>query len=142
MAASPVILKVTINHSVPFKTIMEFLSSFSNQEVNFEFTNDKLNNANSEKDGNCGLRIAVVDPTRALLIRLKIDAKDFAYYKCDRAKISFRVNINIFSRVIEFMSKDGNITLIYDLSNKNYIGIEIENPNCQNNLNLNLKILK
>lgn len=143
MASTPVILEVTTEHPVPFKTVMEALSSALNQ-VNFEFINDKLKNTDSdkeEKDDNSGLRIVAVDPTKTLLISLKMDAKNFASYKCERAKISLGVNINSFYRVIKSMDKDDNLTLMYDLSNKDCIRIKTENPDKDKKDDLELKLL-
>ena len=88
-----------------------------------------------------GMKIMAVDTTKTVLINLKLEAKNFAKFKCKKKKLVLGVNLVYFHKLIKSMDKDDNLTLYVEHDDKNFLGIKIDNPTERKDSTFKLKLL-
>jgi proliferating cell nuclear antigen len=109
-----------------FKTLSDALKEILT-DVNIEFSP-------------AGMKLVSMDQeTRTILVHLKLDAKKFEYYKCEKEIIA-GINLPNFYKLIQTLTNNDALTLYISSSNPNQMGIKIENgeKNCLTNYLLNL----
>ena len=87
-----------------------------------------------------GMKLVSMDQeTRTILVHLKLDAKKFEYYKCDKT-IIFGINLPNFYKLIQTLTNNDALTIYVDANNPNQLGVKIENgeKNTLTNFYLNL----
>jgi len=149
------ILEVQTEHTAPFKVLFEVLKDMLT-ETNIEFissqpikktsevegefeTEDETDNKKGKKKEKDCMKINAVDPTKTVLINLKLD--NFSSFVCKKSKVLLGVNLGCFYKLIKSMGKNDILTLGVDHDNKNYLNIKIESPNEQKESEFDMKLL-
>jgi proliferating cell nuclear antigen PCNA len=159
------ILEVMTEHVSPFKTLIEVLKEIL-PDTNIEFRADTSktkkgkdeDSAYSEDDpgavdsddedtkttkkDNSGMRIMALDPSKTVLINLRLDGSKFQTFKLKKKKISLGVNLAVFFKYIKSMEKEDTLTLAYDKDDTNNLIINIENPSKMKISRKKLKLLE
>jgi DNA polymerase III sliding clamp (beta) subunit (PCNA family) len=98
------IFSLSTEHVMPLKLLLEVLKEILT-DVNIEFysesdvdENDKQETESNEKQDGC-IRIKAVDPTKTVLISMKLDAKQFHSYVCNDKKTILGVNLPIMNKL-------------------------------------------
>ena len=73
-----------------------------------------------------GILLNSMDPTKTVLVCLKLEADKFEYYRCDHKQIIGMNMTNLF-KLIKTMTNNDTLTLLIEQDNPNVIGIKIEN---------------
>jgi proliferating cell nuclear antigen PCNA len=149
------ILKVVTEHSPPLKTLFEVLKDILT-EVNIEFRSDQqskkeleangnkkgaVKKTNSEDDRNC-MKITAVDPTKTVLISLKLLGKNFTTFKCKQRKILAGVNMPyIYKSVFKTTNKLDIISFSLNHDNKNILKVDVETPDTGKSTEFDIKLL-
>lgn len=122
------ILEVQTEHVTPFKTLIEILKDILT-DVNVEFIkdNDGSNSQAENEKSNGGIKIVTVNPTKTVLINLKLEAKQFHIYECKKQKIILGINLIQFFKLIKNIEKDDTLTLYLEEEDKQYLNIQIDN---------------
>lgn len=84
-----------------------------------------LTDANLEFD-KTGLKVMAMDTTHTVLVHLKLKAENFESYFAD-SKMVLGVNMIHFFKLIKTMGNHDSLTLFMERSDKNRLGIRIEN---------------
>ena len=120
------ILEVKTEHVIPFKTIFEVLKDVLT-DVSIEFSNDHPANDGTDRIIAGGIKIVTVDPTRSVLINLKLDADQFATYMCSNSPFDLGVNLSTLYKLLKNIEKDDMLTLFVEDFEKQYLSLQIEN---------------
>jgi proliferating cell nuclear antigen len=75
-----------------------------------------------------GVKILATDPSKTMLIHLKLEASKFDYFLCKEKKI-LGMDMNKFQKIMKTMSDNDTLTLFYEKSDhdEEKLGIEIAN---------------
>jgi proliferating cell nuclear antigen PCNA len=135
----PRILEISTNQTAPFKTVIETLKE-TLVDVNIVccsvFKKDE-----DGKNINMGyMKIFATDPSKTVLIDLKLDASSFTNFYCPKKKI-LGVNLPYFNKIIKIIDKDEWLTLFIDDEEENILKIKIHNHNEQKDTIFSLKLL-
>jgi proliferating cell nuclear antigen len=140
------ILNVETEHTGPFKVLFEVLKDMLT-EVNIDFMSavktkdsESEKDTKSKKDENC-MKITAVDPTKTVLIHLKLDGDNFLKFDTIKNKLSLGVNLGCFYKLIKRMGKNDILTLSVDHDSKNFLNILIDSPEEKKSTEFNLKLL-
>jgi len=87
------------------------------------------------------MRIIAVDTSKTVLVSLKLEAKNFAKFKCKKKKLILGVNLVYFHKLIKSMDKDAYLTLSVENDDKNSLIIKIDNPEAKKDTTSKLKLL-
>jgi proliferating cell nuclear antigen len=121
------ILEVQTEHVVPFKILIEVLKDIL-ADVCIEFIqDDQINTSDNAERINGGIKIVTVDPTKSVLINLKLDAKQFYKFICKQPKIELGINLTVFYKLIKNIEKDDTLTFYVDDEDRQYLSIQIDN---------------
>ncbi len=135
------ILEIVTEHAGPFKVLFEVLKDMLT-ETNIEFRSypkDADGNENpNEKD--C-MKIVAFDPTKTILINLKLDGNSFTTFTCKKNKFLIGINLSYFYRLIKSMGKNDILTLAVDHDSKNYLQIKIDSPDEKKDTKVKLKLM-
>lgn len=159
------ILEVITEHTAPFKVLFEVLKDMlteanivfnSNQKKkddanddgtdkdneDDECTDDEDDNKSKKKseEKDC-MKITAIDPTKTVLINLKLDGINFSKFICKKKKLLLGINLACFYKLIKSMGKNDILTLSVDHDNKNYLKIKIDSPDDKKDSEFNLKLL-
>lgn len=87
-----------------------------------------------------GIKILSVASSKTLMILLKLEAKQFARFKCKVPKLRIGVNLNMLNKLIKTIDKDHTLTFQYDDANREtlYIHIENQDKTCTTTYDLDL----
>lgn len=107
------LLRLTTIQAGPFRILIDALKDII-PETNIEFT-DK------------GMKIKTTNPSKTILIHLKLEGSKFQHYKCNKAKLVIGVNMVQFNQLLKTMTNSDNLTLQIDSANKNELEIRIDN---------------
>lgn len=135
------ILNVVTEHTLPFKTLFEVLKEMLT-ETNIVFKSsmkkkddDDADAEESEKkDGktpkeeDC-MEITALDPTKTILIRVKLNGSDFSTFECKKNKLTIGINLSYFYKILKSMDKNAILSMSMDHDTKNCLKIAMENPN-------------
>ena len=141
------ILEVVTEHTAPFKILFEVLKDMLT-ETNIEFRagakkakkgdksedddeyqeDDEQNEDHgTETEGkkkkeekNC-MKITAIDPTKTVLINLKLDGDSFNTFMCKKTKLLLGVNLGCFYKLIKSMGKNDILSLSMDHESKNFL---------------------
>lgn len=80
-----------------------------------------------QTNGNGGIRIMAVDPSKTVLINLRLYASEFSEFKCKPPKLELGVNLQMFNKLIKSMDKDDILTLFVEEDDEQHLGIQIDN---------------
>lgn len=135
----PRILEISTDQTAPFKTVIETLKE-TLVDVNIVccsiFKKDE-----DGKNVNMGyMKIFATDPSKTVLIDLKLDASSFTKFYCPK-KIGLGVNLPNFNKIIKIIDKDEWLTLYIDDEEENILKIKIHGHNEQKNSIFFLKLL-
>jgi len=105
--------------------------------------NEKKEDAANKDDpaNKDGMRIMAVDPSKTVLINMKLKASQFSKFICLRNKISIGINLVMFYKLIKTLGKNDIITLYIEQDDKNKLMININNADENKNSTLELKLL-
>lgn len=73
-----------------------------------------------------GMKIIAMDTSHIVLVHLKLDAANFESYFC-KHKIVIGVNMLNLHKLIKTINSNDSLTLFIDESDRNHLGIKIEN---------------
>lgn len=161
------ILEVITEHTAPFKVLFEVLKDMLT-ETNIEFRcaqkknpedqdeNENLGEENTveedeteteekdkkkkQEDKDC-MKITAIDPTKTVLINLKLDGANFTKFMCKKSKLLLGVNLGYFYKLIKSMGKNDILSLSVDHDSKNYLKIKIDSPDEKKDSEFKLKLL-
>jgi proliferating cell nuclear antigen len=105
-----------------------------NTETKEKITGDK-------KEDNSGIRIMDVNSTKTVLINVKLDAKNFTKFKCEKGKETLGINLGCLYKLIKTIDKDDILTLYKEHDDKNIIHIKFDNAVKKKNTDNKLKLL-
>lgn len=108
------------------------------EEEEDDDSSKKKNKNNKSKD--C-LKINAIDPTKTVLINLKLEGANFNKFVCKKNKLLLGVNLGCFYKLIKSMGKNDILTLAVDHDNKNYLNIKIDSPDEKKDSEFNMKLL-
>lgn len=112
-----------------------------NQDIEDDEDDDtKTETKNKKKDKDC-LKINAVDPTKTVLINLKLDGVNFNKFVCKQSKLLIGINLGCFYKLIKSMGKNDILSLSLDHDNKNYLNIKIDSPEEKKDSEFNMKLL-
>jgi proliferating cell nuclear antigen PCNA len=144
------ILDLETTHTVPFKVLFEVLKDMLT-ETNIIFRSgskksddpdapddSEKNDKNDEAD--C-MKISAIDPTKTVLINVKLEGEHFNKFLCKKKKICIGINLGRFYKVIKTLNKSDILSLSVDHENKNYLEIKIDSPDEKKNSVFNFKLL-
>lgn len=148
------ILEVQTEHTAPFKVLFEVLKDMLT-ETNIEFIassqskktdtendedDDQDDKKNKKKDKDC-MKINAIDPSKTVLINLKLEGAKFNKFICKKNKLLLGVNLGCFYKLIKSMGKNDILTLGVDHDSKNYLNIKIESPDEKKESEFDMKLL-
>lgn len=87
-----------------------------------ELLRDLLTEGNLECNED-GIKLLSVDPTRTVLVHLKLFASKFEEYRCDNPMV-LGLNLEDFFKIIKNMENSDTLRLFVEKDNENHIGIE------------------
>ena len=102
------ILNLETTHTVPFKVLFEVLKDMLT-ETNIIFRSNKKNDDDSETnpadkekgdESDC-MKINAIDPTKTVLINLKLDGINFNKFVCKKSKLLIGINLACFYKLIK-----------------------------------------
>lgn len=158
------ILEVETEHTAPFKVLFEVLKDMLT-ETNIEFRSspkknknefeddpeeeldedaedtEEKNNKNKKQEEKDCMKITAIDPTKTVLINLKLDGANFSKFTCKKNKLLLGVNLACFYKLIKRMGKNDILTLSVDHDNKNFLKILIDSPEEKKSTDFDLKLL-
>jgi proliferating cell nuclear antigen len=155
------ILRVVTEHTAPIKILFEVLKDML-VEANIECIADQNNNKikkndddddeveqsedvteseNKNKKNKGCIKINAIDPTKSVLINLKLDATNFNVFDCKKNKLVLGVNLGIFYKLIKSMGKSDILELSVDHDDKNSLGIKIDSPDDKKDTEIKMKLL-
>jgi len=106
------ILEIRTVQSSAFKILIEALKELLT-ETTIEFDET-------------GMKIVSMDTSMVVLVHLKLDANKFEYYTCT-GKVSIGVNMLNLYKLIRTINSNDTLSLFIEESDKNHLGIKIEN---------------
>ena len=109
---------ITATANMAVTTVKENVKS---TEVVVQKEEKKVQNSNG------GIRIMAVDPSKTVLINLRLYSSEFSEFKCKPQKLELGVNLQIFNKLIKSMDKDDILTLFVDEDDEQHLGIQIDN---------------
>lgn len=120
-------------HCLEIKTVQS--SAF---KILIEALKELLTDTSIEFDKS-GMKIVSMDNSHVVLVHLKLEASKFESYHCDD-KITIGVNMLNFYKLIRTINSNDTLTLFVETSDKNHLGIKIENSekNTKTTFKLNL----
>lgn len=92
----------------------------------FEVLKDILPETTIEFNKKHGIKIASIDPTKTILVYLKLDVKPFDEFICKETKFTIGLNIDVFYKLIKSVKKDDTLTISMDEKNIDRLNIIIE----------------
>jgi proliferating cell nuclear antigen len=95
-----------------FKVLTEALKEILT-DANIEFTNT-------------GMRIVAMDPSKTVLVHLKLNAENFEHYYCQE-KLIVGVSMLNFFKLIKTITNNDTLTIFIEEADSNQLGIRIEN---------------
>jgi len=149
------IFEIITEHTGPFKILFEVLKDMlteTNIEIRSYKTKDEENNKNDKNDKNDNnqnkkkeekncMKITAVDPTKTVLISLKLDGDNFSTFICKKSKLLIGINLSYFYKLIKSMGKNDILSLSVDHEKKNYLKIKIDSPEEKKDTEFNMKLL-
>jgi len=111
------------------------------EEEEEEEDNDCTETKSKKKKEKACLKINAIDPTKTVLINLKLDGSNFNKFVCRKNKLFIGVNLGCFYKLIKSMGKNDILTLAVDHDNKNYLNIKIDSPDEKKDSEFNMKLL-
>lgn len=102
---------------------------------------EELENTETKKKSKAGMKILAVDPTKTVLVHLKLDAENFQKFECKKKKLTLGVGLGNLHKFIKTMEKDSNLTLYVDSDNENYLKIKIDNQEAKKEQIHELKLM-
>ncbi|ARF11334.1 proliferating cell nuclear antigen [Klosneuvirus KNV1] len=147
------ILNVVTEHTLPFKTLFEVLKEMLT-EANIVFKSsikkkdddedvpeesDKKSEKNT-KEEDC-MEITALDPTKTILIRVKLNGSDFSTWECKKNKLVFGINLGYFYKILKSMDKNAILSMSMDHDTKNCLKISMENQNEKKTKTWDFKLL-
>ena len=146
-------LEVVTEHTTPFKVLFEVLKDMIT-ETNIEFrsmpkkkpledadSDDETPDKKKKKEEKDCMRITAIDPTKTVLVHLKLDGCNFSKFICKQPKLNIGVSLGCFYKLIKSMGKNDILTLSVDHDKKNYLNIKIDSPDEKKDSEFNLKLL-
>jgi proliferating cell nuclear antigen PCNA len=147
------ILDLETTHTAPFKILFEVLKDMLT-ETNIIFRSGSKKTDDSDtapgpgdqdaaekcEETDC-MKISAIDPTRTVLINVKLEGEHFNKFVCKKKKICIGVNLGRFYKVIKTLNKNDILSLSVDHENKNYLEIKIDSPDEKKNSEFNFKLL-
>jgi proliferating cell nuclear antigen len=144
------ILDVETTHTAPFKILFEVLKDMLT-ETNIIFRSSGTKKEDGGTDTETGpsepgeeadcMKISAIDPTKTVLINVKLEAEHFNKFVCKKKKICIGINLSRFYKVIKTLNKNDILSLSVDHENKNYLEIKIDSPDEKKNSEFNFKLL-
>lgn len=148
------ILEVVTEHTAPFKILFEVLKDMLT-ESNLVFVSNKKTQSSDTDDGETDgdnsdkkkheekdcMKMIAIDPTKSVLINLKLDGDSFSKFVCKKSKLVLGINLAGFYKVIKSMAKNDILTFSVDHEKKNYLQIKIDNQDTKKDTEFNLKLL-
>ena len=87
------------------------------------------------------MKITALDPTKTVLIRVKLDGSSFDKFMCKKTKLQLGVNLACFYKLIKPMGKSDILSLSVDHEKKNYLQIKIDSPDEKKVSEIDFKLL-
>ncbi len=141
------ILDLETTHTVPFKVLFEVLKDMLT-ETNIIFRSGSKKSDDSDAPDDCDkneesdcMKISAIDPTKTVLINVKLEGDHFNKFICKKKKICIGINLGRFYKVIKTLNKSDILSLSVDHENKNYLEIKIDSPDEKKNSVFNFKLL-
>jgi proliferating cell nuclear antigen PCNA len=123
------ILEIKIASTGAFKQVIERISNVvSDCSIDFlpqgegENENKKKKSEKSKKVGG-GIRIFHFTEDRSIIIKLKLDAANFDYFRCDEPKITIGVDMHQFYSMIKTISDDYPMVMYMNRDNRGILYI-------------------
>jgi len=112
-------LEVITDQTLCIKTLFNNLKYIVN-EANIEFI--------SEEPDNQYLKINVLDPTKSLLVNIKLNGNQFNKFKCEQNKLVLGIDTKSFSALFDNAKKDDAFKLFMYQNNSNFCEIQLCHP--------------
>lgn len=130
------ILFLKTAYVIPFKTLIEVLSNVLT-ETTLIFTSADPKNP----DKFVGLEIATADPTRAIYVKVKLDANEFQPYYCKFERLELGVCLQNLYKLLKSVDKDDTMSMYVDENDRQNLIIEIANDEKKSKTFYKLKLL-
>lgn len=88
-----------------------------------------------------GMRILGVDPSKVVLIDLKLNAENFTKFSSSKEKITIGLNLGYLHKLIKSHDKDDILSMYQDHDDPNNINIKFDNTNKKKSKITKLKLL-
>ena len=87
-----------------------------------------------------GLKIMTVDASKTLLIKMKLDSKQFSIFKCKPATYDICVSLVQLHKLIKSLDKDDTLTISIDDDDEQHVVLKVDNQekNCETKYSLKL----
>jgi proliferating cell nuclear antigen PCNA len=88
-----------------------------------------------------GIRIMNVDPTKSILISVKLYASQFQEFICKESKYEIGVSLLQLNKILKTIDKDDIITLCVDNDNEQFLVVSLFNNEKRKNTEFKLKLM-
>lgn len=87
-----------------------------------------------------GLKIMTVDPTKTLLIQMKLDSKQFSIFRCKPATYDICISLVQLHKLLKSLDKDDTLTISIDDDDEQHVVLKVDNQEkkCESTYNLKL----
>ncbi|AYV78974.1 MAG: proliferating cell nuclear antigen, partial [Edafosvirus sp.] len=94
-----------------------------------------------DKKNSGGMRIMTVDSTKTVLINLKLEAKQFAEFKCKPAKYEIGISLVQLHKHLKSLGNDDTLTMYIEDDDKQHLVMKIENQEKKSKTDYLLKLM-
>lgn len=88
-----------------------------------------------------GIRIMNVDPTKSILISLKLDGSQFQEFKCATEIFSIGVNLVALNKLLKTIDKEDELVMHVDSNNSQFLMISMFNNDLKRETEFKLKLM-
>lgn len=99
----------------------------NNEKVKKSKTSENIAKNNKQNTG--GIRILRLTEDKSILIKLKLDASNFEYFRCDEPKITIGVDMHNLHALLKMINDDDPIILYMNKDNRSVLYIRSLNEN-------------
>jgi proliferating cell nuclear antigen len=107
---------------------------------------DKIDNQfhqrKEDDDSKCGgLKIMTVDPSKTLLIQMKLDSKQFSVFKCKPANYDICISLVQLYKLLKSLDKDDTLAICIDDDDEQHVVLKVDNQEKKCETTYRLKLM-
>jgi len=95
-----------------------------------------------DDDSKCGgLKIMTVDPSKTLLIQMKLDSKQFTVFKCKPANYDICISLVQLYKLLKSLDKDDTLAICIDDDDEQHVVLKVDNQEKKCETTYRLKLM-